>query len=338
MGQNTKIEWASMSFNCWWGCTKVSKGCQHCYADTLATRYGNDIWGPTAGRKPMSESYWKQLDKWQRLAEKATTIEERFPRVFCCSMSDLFEGPETCQIQAAYNVVVEGRRRLFEAIDRTPNLQYLLLTKRPENMIEFTPLSWLEQWPANVMAGTSVEDQEAADKRIPELLKVPARHFLSIEPLLGPVSLLQYWQDTLTQKNPQGAFGQSDTWDTWLDGGIDWVIVGGESGPGARPMHPDWVWTLRDQCQAADVPFHFKQWGEWLPAEATGSLEAFEEIRRIERNHYNGLLAKPSASDHVCIIPMGEKGQQFCWRVGKKAAGRLLDGREWNEFPETRLG
>ena len=185
MAENSHISWTTHTFNTHWGCTKVSGGCKNCYADALAKRYGNDIWGPTAARKPMSEGYWKQLDKWEKEAAR-TGI---FPRVFCNSMSDLFEGPETCQNPAAYAVVTAARERLFATIERTPHLHYLLLSKRPENMVEFAPKSWENGWPGNVMAGTSVEDQAAADSRIPALLAVPAWHFLSMEPLLGSVDL-----------------------------------------------------------------------------------------------------------------------------------------------------
>ena len=173
------------------------------------------------------------------------------------------------------------------------------------------------QWPSHVWIGKTVEDQEHADKRIPELLKVPAKvRFLSVEPLLGPIDfvLVKEEQDALFGAQTVGAnvlAGRVETrfrdGTTYLDQTVDerrihWVIVGGESGKGARPMHPDWVRSIRDQCVSAGVPFFFKQWGEWAPSPEIGLPYHFED------------------GDHA-------------FRIGKKTAGRLLDGREWNEVP-----
>lgn len=311
MAENSHIGWTTHTFNTCWGCTKVSAGCKHCYADTLARRFGDDIWGPGAGRKPMSDKYWASLDKWQRKAEKGVTDDERHPRVFCNSMSDLFEGPETCQTDAAYAVVTAGRARLFAAIARTPNLQYLLLTKRPENMNAMVPESWKDGWPANVWAGTSVEDQENADRRIPLLLQVPARRFLSVEPLLGPIDLWSARYDW-----PLGGAGKGSAF-AWGNG-VSWVIVGGESGPGARPMHPDWVRRIRDDTVAAEVPFFFKQWGAWVELGQSG-LASADEARET-------VTVEPST------YPM-QRGHITLCLVGKEAAGRVLDGREWDALP-----
>lgn len=261
----------------------------------------------------MSETYWGQLDKWQRKTVKGSTWDERHPRIFCCSMSDLFEGPETCQDLDAYAVVEAGRARLFEAIKRTPNLIYLLLSKRPENMVKFAPAEWAGGWPENVWAGTSVEDQSAADTRIRALLQVPARRFLSVEPLLGPLDL---GLDELMLAN---FFAGEKAFGAWTAGGaridtrkkdlIHWVIVGGESGAGARPMHPNWARSLRNQCQAAAVPFMFKQWGQFSPD--------------FDGNTGYTNVSSGGPMDTDC--PM--------YSVGKHAAGRLLDGRTWDELP-----
>lgn len=262
MAENSHISWTTHTFNTHWGCTKVSAGCKHCYAETLSERFAPGVWGPSADRRPMSEAYWKQLSKWQRKAEQSATNDEHPPSVFCNSMSDLFEGPETCQDPTAYAVVKAGRERLFEAIERTPLLRYLLLTKRSENLLRFAPARWAGGWPENVMAGASVENQEMADKRIFDLLQVPARRFLSVEPLLGPTDLTRvgpfnYPFHATAYRNvlhpaPLGPDPK---------GNIHWVIVGGESGQGARPVEMDWVRRLRDDCITAGVPFHFKQWG-----------------------------------------------------------------------------
>jgi len=258
-------------------------------------------WGPRGTRVVAAESYWKLPLRWDKAAAEAG--ERR--RVFCASLADVFEGPET-MLQSEWVKVEAARLRLFDLIVDTPNLDWLLLTKRPQNILKmikgFFPWEAHGGIPPNVWIGTSVEDQQTADERIPHLLKVPARvRFLSCEPLLGPVDLgiaadpLYGVLSSLTETGP----------------GIHWIIVGGESGANARPMHPDWARSLRDQAQAAGVPFFFKQHGEELPAgQGDHGLD--------ER----GLFRRESHID----------GQTY-YRVGKKAAGRLLDGRFWDEVP-----
>ncbi len=229
MGQNSAIEWTEHTFNPWWGCVRVSPGCQNCYAELLAKRYGHDVWGKQVGRRFLSENHWKQPISWNRQA----TQEGRRHRVFCASMADVFEDSPT---------LTEPREKLWELIDKTSMLDWLLLTKRPENMLRLAP--WQHQWPQNVWAMTTVENQEYANKRIPLLLEVPAVvRALSVEPLIGRIDISK-----------------------WL-GKIDWVIVGGESGGKARPPQPEWVRWLRDQCLEASVPFFFKQWGSWKPSD-----------------------------------------------------------------------
>ena len=231
MGENTAISWATDTFNPWIGCTRVSPGCQHCYAEAFAKRYGKAEWGPTAQRVRTSAANWRKPIIWNRKA----AAEGVRRRVFCASLADVFE--DNPQVET-------WRAELFGMIEQTSSLDWLLLTKRPENVNEMVPGRWrtVGRWPANVWVGTTIENQAAADKRIPELLSVPTLvHFLSCEPLLGPVSLAGHL------------------------GAIEWVIAGGESGPQARPMNPDWVRRLRDQCVAAGVPFHFKQWGGLTP-------------------------------------------------------------------------
>jgi protein gp37 len=235
MSENSKIEWTDHTFNPWWGCTRVSEGCVNCYAETFARRFGVR-WGPQAERRIASPSTWAQPMVWNRKARREGVRR----RVFCASMADVFE--DRRELDAA-------RLRLFRLIDDTPHLDWLLLTKRPENVISLIDGLWIDDGiPANVWIGTSVENQDMADKRIQEILKIPARvRFLSCEPLLGPVNI--DWH--LTQRGDDGC----------IDHGIDWVICGGESGRGARPMQPDWALSLMDQCFAASVPFFFKQWG-----------------------------------------------------------------------------
>lgn len=325
--ENTKIEWCNtigpdgksypgMTFNPWWGCQKVSPACTNCYAATFANRYHPGLWGPakTTPRKIASEEYWKQPIKWNYKAEKLGLKL----KVFCASMSDVFED---------HPGVIEARLRLFNLIELTPNLNWLLLTKRPENIIRMVPDQWkVDFLPDNVWVGTTVENQKYADERIPHLLKVRARvRFLSMEPLSGPVDL------TSGFVSPDGS--------SWYNGVlkrkyIDWVIAGGESGHAATPSHPDWFRSLRDQCKAAGVPFFFKQWGEFRPY----------------ITKFPGKLYEPISLDHMGKISLYWSGEDWrpitknlpvsiamkncvAARVGKLYAGRLLDYIEHNDMP-----
>jgi protein gp37 len=313
MAENSKIEWTHHTFNPWIGCAKVSPACANCYAeiDTFARverSKGRELWGVNSERHVTSESNWAKPLKWNRDAEKAG---ERH-RVFCASLADVFEDREELN---------EPRQRLFRLIRDTPSLDWLLLTKRPENII--TQTIWNApacRMPENVWIGTTVENQEQANKRIPELLKVPAAvRFLSVEPMLGPVDLtsIQFLND----------HGNMEEWDALALHGVQtgntatigWVICGGESGPNARPMHPDWARGLRDQCQVNDVPFFFKQWGEWADWEIAG-------LPKLDRSRFESHLFSER--------PYKDENAYVLHRVGKKAAGRLLDGREWNELPK----
>jgi protein gp37 len=251
MAENSKIEWCDHTANFWWGCTKISDGCKNCYADTLSRRYGKAIWGPDADRE-MKIGVWSEVARWQKEAAAAGVRK----RVFCQSMADFFEGPETAQNPDAYAKVVEARDKvLCEVIPDTPNLDWLILTKRPANIEKMIPFHWCSQFPENVWIGTSVEDQKTADKRIPELLKVPAVvRFLSCEPLLSQVCLEDEWlyprfaTDDPRYHRPDGR-------------GVDWVIIGGESGPGARPFDIHWAKTLVRQCGEVGVACFVKQLG-----------------------------------------------------------------------------
>lgn len=322
MAENTKIEWADHTFNPWRGCTKVSPGCEHCYAEALSKRTGHGEYRHGVPRERMSEAYWKQARKWndQPLIWDESQ-EHRRARVFCASLSDWLDD----------EVPIEWLGDLLKLIHETPNLDWLLLTKRPENwsarLIGGTQLladreernspdgicrywfKWLEgNAPPNVWVGTTVEDQQRADERIPELLKIPAKvRFLSCEPLLGPVDLTTWLPNQDAEQDTTAYHNFHNPED-----GIHWVICGGESGPNARPMHPDWARSLRDQCQGAAGPFFFKQWGEWVPVPEVVHAEYPARSRKV-------------------LYP-----NEFMARLGKKEAGRLLDGREWSEFPEVK--
>lgn len=214
MGKDSAIAWTDATFNPWWGCARVSPGCEHCYAEQLATvRRKLPVWGVDAERKPMSEAYWSAPLKWNREAEREGVRR----RVFCASMADVFEiVPE--RNAAGRAVQDEARRRLWELIHATPALDWLLLTKRPENVAKLAPWApWGPiEWPRNVWLGVTAEDQKRADERIPVLLSIPARvRFVSHEPALEDVRFPPC--------------------------GLDWIITGGESGPGARPYDLDWA-------------------------------------------------------------------------------------------------
>ncbi len=327
MGEHSKIEWTHHTLNPWRGCTKVSAGCAHCYAETMSKRNPSvlGVWGPRGRRVVAAESYWQQPLKWNADAERAG--ERR--RVFCASLADVFEGEDTMPAES-WPLVQAARARLFELIEQTPALDWLLLTKRPENTWQnaYTPISWWERWPRNVWLGTSVENQEQADKRIPHLLRAPAAvRFLSCEPLLGPVNLdrwLMGWSEYHGAKAGLREAGKRiDQAYEARDGArskLHWVIAGGESGAHARPMHQRWVRSLRDQCSKARVAFFFKQHGEWIGG---GDWEYDTMNVLEERSLWAG---QPNDPDDLPTLH---------YRVGKHVAGRLLDYREWNELPSV---
>jgi protein gp37 len=330
MGANTAIEWATHSWNPWRGCTKVSQGCAQCYADTLSKRNPNTlgIWGPRGTRVVAAETYWRKPLQWNAAAQAAG---ERH-RVFCASLADIFEGPETMPTES-WLAVQAARERLWLLIAQTPHLDWLLLTKRPQHIPTLAPPVWYAHgWPDNVWIGTSVENQAAADERIPLLLQVPAAiRFLSCEPLLGPLDL-RLWLAAWSATNHDGTHYHplvhgTDLGNPFYNAAIihehprvDWIIAGGESGPKARPAHPQWFRSLRDQCQAAGVPFFFKQWGEWFPYGSLGMLMHDDD-------------GNARASIRWADKPNIRLDNTLMYRIGKKAAGRLLDGVEWSEVP-----
>lgn len=278
MGDVTAIEWADKTFNPWEGCQKVGPGCDNCYAETRNARYGGGVaanWGPGAPRRRTSASNWNKPRRWDREAEAAVSAAkaEGLPPpppvfVFCASLADVFDNA----VDPAWRV------DLFRLIHATPNLTWLLLTKRPGNILRLYEdvnrglhPEGLSFWPRNAAIGCTVVNQEEADRDIYKLLDAkailaPAFAFLSMEPLLGPVDLrnvatMRYpgaeYLDALTGKT-RGMFGEP--------GGdslppVDWVIIGGESGPNARPMDPEWVRPILLQTEGTDAVFNFKQVG-----------------------------------------------------------------------------
>lgn len=237
MGETTKIGWTDHTFNPWVGCTKVSAACDNCYAEGWAKRAGRDVWGH--GKPRQRTKTWGDPIKW----DDAALAEGVRRRVFCASLADVFDT----------EVPVEWRLDLIALIQATPNLDWLLLTKRPKVMAEFFAH---QAMPDNVWAGTTVESQKMADLRIPDLLRVPAKiRFLSVEPMLGAVDL----HDVVCRET--GASSACPQCFSLLD----WVICGGESGPGHRPIDPAWALSLRDQCRRSGTKFFFKQWGGRTP-------------------------------------------------------------------------
>ena len=246
MAERTGISWTDHTFNSWVGCTKVSPACDFCYAESWAKRTGApELWNGERRRTTLAN--WKQPRKWNRDAADAGVRR----RVFCCSLADVFDN----------KVPTIWREDLWELIRETPSLDWQMLTKRPQNIAKMLPPDWGHGF-HNVWLGTTVENQKEADRRIQDLLAVPAEvRFLSCEPLLGPVDLTNLDPDENFRRF--GAHGWSAIWRdnhvgrAW----IDWIIVGGESGPGARPMRREWAESLIQQCRAAGVPVWFKQVG-----------------------------------------------------------------------------
>ena len=344
MSAKTGIEWTDSTWNPIRGCTRVSEGCRNCYAERQAMRF-NGPRGAYEGLVTIANGHPAWTGKIQFVEKHLLDpLSWRQPRrIFVDSMSDLFhEG-----------VTDEMRDQIFGVMLACPRHTFQVLTKRPQRMLEYlrdTSLDTLgiyytsifeclekpepempTAWPLpNVWFGVSVENQKAADERIPLLLKTPAAvRFLSCEPLLGPIELA--WALSRNRLDIGAGFLLRGSFAPGLETlrPLDWVICGGESGPGARPMHPDWARSLRGQCQAAGVPFFFKQWGEWCngsefrrdAAMVTNDGRIFysiEDVPNDDRNRWNEF-------DACMMAP-----------VGKKAAGALLDGREWKQFPEVR--
>lgn len=246
MGENTAIAWCDHTWNPWWGCSRVSPGCEHCYAETLATvRRKLPVWGVDAQRKPMSEDYWRAPIKWNAKAERAGTRR----RVFCASMADVFEIAPARNVDANLTMTA-ARARLWDLIERTPSLDWLLLTKRPHNIERLLAPRWLAEFPRNVWLGITAEDQGQYEKRWPILHSLPFDpivRFVSHEPALTGLKL---W-GTL---DGDGGPGSRRVFP-------DWVITGGESGPGARPYDLAWARDLVAQTKARSIACFVKQLG-----------------------------------------------------------------------------
>lgn len=339
MAETTNIEWADSTWNPWIGCTRVSPACDDCYAarSTPARTLGV-AWGTGEPRRRTSDANWKLPLQWERQHAEFFETHGRRRRVFCASLADVFDN----------EVPIVWLADLLMLIERTPHLDWLLLTKRIGNartrlmdalavldeVVDRALILRITFWlkgtpPPNVWLMATVVNQLEAHRDIPKLLAVPAVvHGLSIEPMLGPIELGLCDCDHGSIPAPHGAGGVTCPKCEGTGGRmVDWVIVGGESGPKARPMHPDWVRSLRDQCAAAGVPLMFKQWGEWTPGENVerqrGTVDTAFWWDDGWRIHPLNLVTD---GGHIDDEP-------DLYRVGKKEAGRHLDGVTHDGFP-----
>lgn len=355
MGQKSAIEWTEATWNPIRGCTRVSEGCRRCYAERTAIRFagkgqpyeglvqitnGHPQW---TGKVQMVENHLKDPLKWK---------EPR--RIFVNSMSDLFhEALSFEDIDKIFAVMVMSHRHTFQ-----------VLTKRPERMLQYMKEiqdddkdmhRWVSEaceisgspcashliedaeWPPkNIWLGVSVENQDTADERIPLLIQTPAAvRWLSAEPLLGPIDLMclpvpqhdHFKFCALTECDDDHFYNVHEK--------LKWVVAGGESGPGARPMHPDWARALRNQCASYDVPFFFKQWGEYQPQNCMNDAPDSKEACESWREGQIPLLPDGTDCRGSELLADPELGCRLMTKVGKKAAGSLLDGKEWKQYPEV---
>ena len=327
MSDRSAIEWTDATWNPIRGCSRVSEGCRNCYAERMAARFSGRG-QPYEGLARMTADgpRWTGAVRMVPAAMGLPLRWRRGRRVFVNSMSDLFhDGLDDEEILAVFGVMQAAGHHTFQVLTKRPARMRALMSGDGDHATEAgeaasrafgeggsSSLSFGAGggWPPkNVWLGVSVEDQVTADARIPELLATPAVvRFVSYEPALGPVDFSR-WLESM--EPDEDAVGPAQM--------PDWIIVGGESGPGARPMHPEWARSVRDQCRGAGVPFFMKQWGEWGPRDLPWETDT-------EASEAAGGIAYP----HVDPLTGGSVAMV---RVGKGAAGRLLDGREWNEMP-----
>lgn len=244
MGQDSKIEWTDHTINLWWGCEHVHEGCDNCYAEIFSNRFNEKLWGGAGTKRKLMPNAFKELDKLQARAKKNNTIE----RVFVGSMFDIFEksmpltnlDPNNDHLRMTDDLRQEFFTRITWGDNGMyPNLILLLLTKRPSNIAKMVPAGWLDEPPKNIMYGTSVSTQKNLDTLVPQLFKVPGKHFISMEPQLEEVTLLKF----------SDAEGEQ----------IHWLIQGGESGRKKRPFDIGWARRTRDECYSWSIPYFFKQ-------------------------------------------------------------------------------
>lgn len=340
------IVWTDQTWNPIRGCTRVSAGCENCYAEAMAARFCG-AGQPYEGTINPETKRWNSMVRLvpEKLEEPLHWTRPR--RIFVNSMSDLFHP----------SVPDEYIDKVFAVMALCPQHTFQVLTKRPERMrnylSEYPGFRWIDairkiQPPPdgkgvllnttsgalpNVWLGVTVENQQAADERIPLLLQTPAAvRWVSVEPMLGRVDLCEHfgmwWNSTMRCFESSGREFNRPRGER----GIDWVVCGGESGPKARQMHPDWVCSLRDQCKAAGVPFMFKQWGEWMP-----EANMTHTMRMADNGSQECLYVRLDGGTHWIDKDDHEEysaSDVRMTKVGKKTAGRLLDGVLHDEYPE----
>ncbi len=327
MAERSAIEWCDATVNFWWGCTKVSPGCEHCYAEELNRFRGNGVWGLGAERRKIKGAA-ALIRKLQRTADEFEAVHGRRRRVFMQSMSDTFDN----EVDDAW------RAELFAEGEFADRLNIILLTKRGTNVEKMVPAHWLAGgWPQHIGLMVTMTDMIEAERDAERLSKLKKRLGIpwigvSIEPMRGPINLRRLrvsrdlFFDALTgvySVSPVRAHRPPAVPEPLP--GLDWIIVGGESGKGARPMHPAWVSEIQRHCRDTGTAFLFKQWGEWLPRIAIHK----DSLRDLRRKETIELPADPSPFAVVQLDIM------TTYRVGKANAGRLLDGREHLQFPEA---
>ncbi len=317
MGENSSIEWTDHTFNPWTGCTRVSPGCQHCYAESWAKRSNIVGWGPKAPRRRTSAAAWKKPRQWNAEAAR----EGVRMKVFVASLADIFDDHASIE--------PEWRWDLWKLIHETPCLDWLMLTKRPENWPTFLPVSEPSGAFANLRLGVTIEDQARFNERGPVLqfaADIGWPTFVSYEPALGPVD----WSPALQPHAPA----------------IGWMIAGGEQGP--RPCHPAWIRSTEEQCRAAGVPFLLKQWGTWLVGEPSEEPdddgnpyglplkfqdgETFDVVSDGHDIVFSAALGQQAGPTQIWRDYYGWQGE-LIRKVGKERAGRLLDGRLHDGMP-----
>jgi protein gp37 len=318
MTKEHKISWLNMpgyqpeTWNPIVGCSKVSPGCDNCYAERMANRLTYALGGIGTGKNQDAWIGYSDViseGKWTgKTAFISSAINKPFqcktPRmIFVCSMGDIFHK----------TVTTECFRRVLDVILKCRQHIFVILTKRPENILPLMQrVGWGLPFPPNIWLGVTAENQEQANQRIPLLLQIPAaKRFVSIEPMLGPIELTEIRPDICKTITQNVLWGIAINENRSLRDGLpvlDWVICGGESGSKARPMHPDWVRSVRDQCRNAGTPFFFKQWGEWISEYPQGkNLGNMSQTYQYDKTFY---------------------------KIGRKTAGDLLDGEQYHEWPE----
>lgn len=344
MADKTGIEWTDATVNFWWGCTKVGPGCDRCYAETWAGRFGESLWGVGAPRRKIKSAAatLNRLDNdyawWAADAEIGRYHPNSTRRVFIQSMSDLFDT----------EVPLEWFGEAWGKIVQCGRIEIQIVTKRISVVEKRLAAIGITTWPKHAGLLVTVCNQDEADRDIPRLLALKAKLGIpwvgiSAEPLLGPIRFRGTSED------------RKRCWD-WLTGEtgimhpdgpdfdqgpkIDWIIVGGESGKGARPMHPDWARSIRDQCAAAGTAFFFKQWGEWAPPEAIGATQwgPVTDQRGTIRNQSRYYVETDVRADRLDAHSFDGHWTRPAFRVGKARAGRLLDGVTHDAMPEQHHG